>query len=261
MLSSLWRYRHFILSAIRGDIKGRFARSRLGALWFILHPLAQALIFAIVLSEVLGARLPGVDDRSGYAIYLLSGIAAWGLFSEIVNRSMSIFLEQASAMKKIAFPRMCLPVIVWGSALINHALLLAAILVVFAFMGHMPGTAWLAVPIGVVLVSLLAFGLGVLCGILNVFARDVGQVMTVVLQMWFWLTPIVYHADIVPERFAWLTHLNPMTPLVGIYQDALLLNRWPAPDALIVPALVGLTAFVLSFVTFRRASPELVDAL
>ncbi|WP_185983452.1 ABC transporter permease [Aureimonas mangrovi] len=261
MLRGLWRYRHFILAAIRGDIRGRFARSRLGALWFILHPLAQALIFAIILSEVLGARLPGVDDTASYAIYLLSGIAAWGLFSEIVNRSMTIFLEQGSAMKKIAFPRLCLPVIVWGSALINHALLLLAIVVVFAFMGHTPGSGWLAVPLGIVLISLLGFGIGVLCGIMNVFARDVGQVMTVVLQMWFWLTPIVYHADIVPARFEWLIHINPMTPLVGVYQDALLFDRLPAMGPLLVPALLGAATFVLSFLVFRRASPELVDAL
>jgi len=261
MLRALWNYRFFILSSIRGDLKGRFARSSLGALWFVLHPLAQALLFALILSEVLGARLPGVVNKSGYAIYLLAGLAGWGLFSEILTRSISIFQEQASAMKKIAFPRLCLPAIILGSALINHMLLLAAIMVVFAFLGHLPGVAWFVLPLGMVLIAMLAFGIGLLCGVLNVFARDVAQVMTVVIQLWFWLTPIVYSINIVPERMRWLVELNPMAPLVGIYQDALLLDQWPSLPSLLWPTLFGFAMFVLSFIVFRRASPELVDAL
>ena len=133
MLRNLWRYRYFILSSIRAEMKGRFARSRLGGLWFLLNPLAQALIFSIVLSQVLRARLPDTDVDAAYPIYLLSGLAAWTLFSEILGRSTTIFIEQAAVMKKIAFPRLCLPVIVWGSALTSHVLLVAAILVVFLF--------------------------------------------------------------------------------------------------------------------------------
>ena len=261
MLKSLWHYRHFIASSIRGDLKGRFARSKLGAFWFVLHPLAQALIFAIVLSEVLGARLANVQTPSAYPIYLLAGTAAWGLFAEILNRSISIFLEQAGAMKKIAFPRLCLPVIVWGSALVNHLLLLVAIFVVFAFLGNIPGSAVLALPIGIALISAFAFGIGVLCGTLNVFARDVAQVMTVVLQLWFWLTPVVYPIGVVPEHLRWIVALNPMLPLVQIYQNALLRNEWPDPAGLIYPAIAAVLAVAVAFVVFKRASPELVDAL
>jgi lipopolysaccharide transport system permease protein len=103
MLRSLYNYRYFILSSIKGELRARFARSKLGALWFILHPLAQALIFSIVLAEVLGTRLPGVESRTAYAVYLLAGMASWGLFVEILNRSINIFVEQASSLKKNSF--------------------------------------------------------------------------------------------------------------------------------------------------------------
>ena len=132
-----------------------FCRSRLGAFWFILHPLAQSLIFSIVLAEVMRARMPNIDNQAAYPIYLLSGMAAWGLFSEILNRSLNIFIEQGSAMKKISFPRLCLPVIVLGSALINHVLLLAAILVIFMFFGHFPGLAWFYLIPGMAIISML----------------------------------------------------------------------------------------------------------
>ncbi|MCO6387508.1 ABC transporter permease [Aliihoeflea sp. 40Bstr573] len=262
MFKSLWTFRHFIMSSIRADMRNRFARSRLGAMWFILHPLAQALIFSIVLAEVLGARLEGVEIEAAYPIYLLSGLAAWTLFSEILTRSVGIFIEQASVLKKITFPRLSLPIIVWGSAMVNHLLLLAAILVIFAVMfGQYPNAAWLAIPLGMALISMLAFGLGVFLGVLNVFSRDVAQVMTVVVQLWFWITPIVYPRSIVPEGYQAIIDLNPMVPLVTIYQDAMLYGAWPDPRALIVPATIGVVAVALSFVVFRRASADLVDAL
>ncbi|WP_164186530.1 ABC transporter permease, partial [Stenotrophomonas maltophilia] len=92
---------------------------------------------------------------------------------------------------------------------------------------------------------------------LNVFARDVAQVMSVVTQLWFWVTPIVYTRSIVPEQFRLIVDLNPMTPLVGIYQDALLLNAWPSLSALFPSVVVSAFAVFLSFIVNRRASPEL----
>ncbi len=261
MLTTLWRYRHFVVTSIRAELQGRFARSRLGTLWWVLHPLTQAAIFALVLSEVMGARLPHAQSRAAYPIYLMAGMAAWGLFSEILNRCMTVFIEYSGTLKKISFPRLCLPLIVWGSALVNHALLLLAIAVVFLFFGHYPAVTWLVLPLGIVLISMFAFGLGVLLGIFNVFSRDVAQVISVVMQIWFWMTPVVYSYEVVPERFRWITAINPLAPLVRIYQDALLFHRWPDFGLLWPPAVVATGLFLLSFIVFRRASAELVDAL
>jgi lipopolysaccharide transport system permease protein len=261
VFANLWQYRYFVLSSIRGELKGRFARSFLGGFWFILHPLAQALIFSIVLAEVMRARLPNMENPAAYPIYLLSGMAAWGLFSEILNRSMTVFIEQSTALKKIAFPRLCLPIIVWGSAIINHVLLLAAIAVIFMFFGHFPSIAWLYVIPGIFLISALAFGIGVFLGVLNVFVRDVAQIMTVVMQIWFWLTPIVYVKSVVPEKFQHFISWNPMTGLVNLYQNALLMSQPPAFADLLPATIMAALAVIASFVIFRKASPELVDAL
>jgi lipopolysaccharide transport system permease protein len=260
MVAALWRYRHFIRTSIRAELQGRFARSSLGALWHILNPLAQAAILALVLSEVMGVRLPNMD-RAAYPVYLMAGNAAWGLFTEIFNRCITVFIAYSGSLKKISFPRLCLPAIVWGSALVNHLMLLAAIFVVFIALGHMPSVTWLVLPLGVLLISMFAFGLGLLLGIINVFARDVAEVAGILLQIWFWLTPIVYSADTVPERFRWLVALNPLAPLVRIYQDAFLYNRWPDFGALAGPAALATALVVLAFALFRRASSELVDAL
>lgn len=258
---SAWRYRHFIRSSIKGELKNRFSRSKIGALWHILHPLALASIYALVLSKVLGAKLGGVDNEAAYAIYLMSGIACWNFFNEIANRSMTIFIDYASAMKKIAFPRIALPVIVLGVAFVNQALLLAAIAIVFAFFGHYPGVEWLGVLPALAVAGFFGFGLGILCGVFNVFLRDTGQVMSVVFQVWFWMTPIVYTANVLPDGMRQVIDRNPMTPLVAAYQDALLRHQWPDWESLAYPLGVAGVFMAMALLVFRRASPELVDAL
>lgn len=254
-------YRHFIVAAVQGEFKARVARSRIGALWFLLHPLAMALIYVLILSEVLGAKLGNIDKSGGYAVYLLAGVAAWTLFSEILNRCIGIFIEYASVLKKINFPRICLPFIVIGGALVSHLILLVAILVIIAFFGFYPTYNWIFIlPVSLIAI-LLAAGLGVVLGVMNVFARDVSQVMMVVMNMWFWLTPIVYTLDIVPGTIGAYIALNPLTPIVAGYHDVILYERMPNWISLLYPAILGMGLFAISMFVFRRAAPELVDAL
>jgi lipopolysaccharide transport system permease protein len=140
MLLRAWRYRHFILSSIQTEFRARFIRSRLGGLWMIIHPLVQVAIFALVLAGMMGARLPGMtNNKFAYALYLLSGMLAWSLFSEVISRCLTLFIDNGNLLKKIVFPHVCLPLIVSGSALFNNLLLFLAIIVLFGLLGHVPG--------------------------------------------------------------------------------------------------------------------------
>lgn len=261
MLTNLWRFRYFIIASIQGELKARVARSYFGTAWFILQPMAQALIFALVLSEVLAARLPQIDNKAAYAVYVLSGMAAWGLFSEIVNRCLTIFIDYSPSLKKISFPRLCLPLIVLGSALINHAMVLAVSMALFCLLGICPGWTVLWLPLGIVLVAAFALGIGVILGTLNVFARDVGQITSIALQIGFWLTPIAYPPGTLPAQFAWISTANPLTPLVAVYHKALLSFDSPASGSLSLTILLSAALLLIAGTLFRRASPDLVDAL
>lgn len=260
-IRGVWAFRNFVLTSVRAEFKARLARSKLGLAWLLLHPLAQAAVFAIVLSELMPGRLPGVETKGAYAIYLIAGLAAWTLFAEIVNRCMSVFVEYSATLRKIAFPRLCLPAIVGGTALLNHLLLLIAVLIVASAFGRLPGGALLAIPLALVIIVALAFGLGIFLGVLNVFSRDVSQVVTIAMQFLFWLTPIVYAAAVLPERFRVVAEVNPLTPLVAVYQRALLLNQWPEWSTLVAPSVLAVILVLVSFALFRRASADLVDAL
>jgi lipopolysaccharide transport system permease protein len=261
MLFGAWRYRYFILSSIKTELRIKFIRSRLGVFWMILNPLAQVVIFAFVLSAVLSAKLPGIDNRYAYAIYLMAGILGWSLFIEIVSRCLTLFIDNGNILKKLVFPRIALPLIATGSALVNNILLFFAILTIFSLLGHLPGTALLWLPAPMVVNIAFALGFGLALGVLNVFMRDIGQIVPVIMQFLFWLTPIVYMADIIPTQYrGWLV-LNPLTPIITGYQNALLYNRPPEWAGLSVVALMAATLLGFALVLFRRASPEMVDQL
>jgi lipopolysaccharide transport system permease protein len=247
MFQSLWRYRHFIFSSIYTEFRARFIRSRLGGLWMVIHPLAQAAIFALVLAEVMGAKLPGM--------------LAWSLFSEVITRCLTLFIDNGNLIKKIAFPRMCLPFIVAGSALLNNLLLFLAIVAVFALLGHFPGSQLIWIPLLVLLTLALALGIGILLGVFNVFIRDIGQVVPVALQIGFWLTPIVYMPNIIPAAFRPFIALNPMAAVVVNYQNAMLFNKHPAIGDIWWVALLACVLLMLAFFMFRRAGPEMADVL
>lgn len=261
LLRSLWIYRSFILTSIRNDFKVRFAQSKLGVLWMVIHPLMQVLIFATILSEVLSAKLPGIDNKYAYALYLMAGTLCWGLFAESISRCVTLFVDNGNLMKKVAFPRVCLPFICAGSMLINNALLVLAIFAVFAVLGHMPGASVVWLPVLILLTLLTSMSVGLLLGVLNVFMRDIGQVVPVLLQALFWLTPIVYNISILPESVREIFKLNPLYPLVTAYQQVLLYGKNPDWMSLLPLTIVGIALGVASLVVFRRASQEMVDVL
>ncbi|AFO48865.1 ABC transporter permease [Pseudomonas sp. GD03817] len=261
MIKGIWSYRGFIISSIKNEFISRFARSKLGGLWMIIHPLAQVAIYALILSNVLAAKLPGIDNKYAYALYLMAGILAWNLFAEIVSRCLTLFIEQGNIMKKMRFPRITLPVIVVGSCLLNNVLLFAAVMLVFSLLGHYPTLQilWL-IPLVMIVVA-LSVGIGLVLGILNVFLRDVGQVVPIVLQVLFWFTPIVYMVNVIPEHLRATLSFNPMYPIVTAYHDVLLYAKAPDLSQAVVMIGISFGLLLLGLFLFRRSVPEMVDVL
>lgn len=261
MLLAAWRYRFFILSSIKTEFQTRFIRSRLGGLWMVLNPLAQVIIFAFVLSAVMSAKLPGIDNRFAYSIYLMAGTLGWSLFAEIVNRSVTLFIDNGNILKKLAFPKIALPLIVTGSALVNNALLFIAIVVIFGLLGHFPGITILYLPLLMTITIALALGLGLTLGVFNVFMRDIGQIVPITMQFLFWFTPVVYMSNIIPEQYRGLLVFNPLIPLITGYQNILLYNQAPDWIGLSEITVLAFILLMISLVVLRKGSPEMVDQL
>lgn len=261
ILQALWAYRGFILGSVQREFQVRYQNSLLGATWAILNPLAMILVYTVIFSQIMRARLPGLDPTFGYSIYLCAGLLTWGLFSEITNRAQGMFIEHANLLKKLSFPRFCLPVVVMSGAVLNFGIIFGLFVVFLLVSGNFPGWPFLAmVPVLSVLI-LFAISLGIVLGVLNVFFRDVGQAFGIFLQFWFWLTPIVYSASILPAGLQpWLA-LNPMTSLMTAFQRILAEGRWPDWGSLWPVALLSVVLCGVSLQLFRQHAGEIVDEL
>jgi len=207
------------------------------------------------------AKLPSVDSTYAYSIYLCAGTISWGLFSEILNRCQMVFIDNANILKKINFPRICLPVIVVLTALLNFIIIFSLFLAFLVISGNFPGVYILSIIPLVFLQAAFSVGLGIVLGVLNVFFRDVGQVFGVILQIWYWATPIVYPLSIIPAWGKAYLLLNPMTNLAIAYQGVFIQSKWPEWPTLFPMAIASVMLLILGLYLFRKHAAEMVDEL
>lgn len=262
MLNSLWSFRGFVLGSVRREFDSKYRESMLGAFWSVANPLAMIIIYTVVFGQLMRPTLAGHESKPfAFSVYLCAGVITWGLFAEMLGRLNGVFLEHGNLIKKANFPRICLPVIVAMSALVNFSIVFALYLLFLGYVGQLPGWPILAVVPLLALQVLFALGLGIFLGTLNVFFRDVGQLTGIVLQFWFWLTPIVYTFSTLPAAVQSLLRFNPMLPLITAYQTVFLDQRWPNWATLL--PLTVLTGFllVLGGWFFLSRAGEMVDEL
>jgi lipopolysaccharide transport system permease protein len=215
----------------------------------------------MIFSQVMQSKLPGSTSEYAYSIYLCAGILSWGLFAEITARGQNMFLEHGNLIKKISFPRICLPVIGVSNALINFGIIFGLFSVFLLVSGQFPGMVFAALVPLLLLLVLFAIGLAMVLGVLNVFFRDVGQFFTIATQFWFWLTPVVYPASIIPEEVRPWLDWNPMTAIIQSFQRVLVEGEWPQWERLLLPLVWALLLCVLGMKLFRKRAGEMVDEL
>lgn len=259
---ALWYYRRFILASVVREFRARYARSSLGALWLVLAPFAMILIYTLVFSNLMQARLPGSSQQAfSYSIYLCAGLLPWHWFSELVSRNTGLFLDHAGLIKKHSFPRLALPIINFMASGLNFALAMGVFMIFLLVLGNWPGWSLLWMIPLLLLQAVFASSLGLALGLLNVFFRDVGQAMGIVLQFWFWLTPIIYPLTALPERIRRFIEWNPMTPLIQAYQGIFLGQGQPDWSSLWPLALVTLLFTGLAARLYLAARHQIIDEL
>jgi lipopolysaccharide transport system permease protein len=257
----LLRYRRLLWQMVSTDLRGRYVGSLLGFTWSILHPLVLVGIFVLVFSRVLGATIDAGGGRVAYGVYLCAGLLPWMAFQEVVSRSTTVFLDQANLVRKINFPPAFLHGYVLCAAAVNLALLVAAFFVVLLPAGSPPRAAWILWPFFLLLQLLFGAGLGLAASVAHVFFRDTAQFVGLGLQVWFWLTPIVYPIEILPGRLSSLLAWNPLCRFTRIHQSLVLDGRLPAlgetVTALALAALAVAAGLTLLAATYRRIPDEL----
>lgn len=254
-------YKDLIIGIMKTDFKSRYINSNLGMIWLVINPLIMILIYVLVFSQIMSAKLNTIDSSFSYSIYLCSGLILWNMFNEIIVRSTSMFLENANFIKKIKIPKLVFPLSILGSALINFFIVFFIFIVFLLIINYFNFYLLLyTIPILGVFI-LFAFSLGIFLGLLNVFIRDVGNLVNILMQLGFWATPVIYPVEILPNFAIKFLQFNPMFPVIDSFHKVMAYHSIPNLSSLLFT--IGCAIFLLFFtyLFFVRFANELVDEL
>jgi len=260
-LRELWQYRELIRNLVARDLKVRYKNSILGIAWSWLNPLLMMVVYTIFFTILM--RNTGFPH---YPVFLLSGLLPWNFFSESVTSATASIVGNAHLIKKVYFPREILPISIVLSSLVNFIIALPVLFVLTLVFGA-PPTPWaLLLPITILIQVIFTVGLTLILSTLNVFYRDTQLILNVLMLAWFFLTPVFYPIETVPQSATvlgitfnarlWLYRLNPMASIIASYRDLL---YWGAPtglDFLLRTAVTALLVLVVGYLLFLRYSPR-----
>lgn len=247
------RYWHLTVQLALKDFKIRYTHSALGYAWSVVNPLVFSLVYFLVFSVFIRFDVPF------YAAYLLLGIVLWTFFADGSTHGVGSLLARAHLVTKVAFPRQ---VIVYA-AVLNALLAFAISLLVLAVLLHLSGTPtrWsvLAFPILLLDLVVLTLGVSLLLAPLHVRYRDVGYLWSVAVQIGFWLTPVIYRENVVPEGWRWLLQYNPMARIIEQSRQVVILGQWPDWAAVGRTTLMVTLVLVVGALSFHRLQARLVE--
>jgi lipopolysaccharide transport system permease protein len=261
MIDSLWTYRKFIWGNAWRELWFRYAGSGAGFVWNAIHPLFQILLYTLVFSQLMHPRIPNMPSSFGFAIYLCSGLIPWMGFHETVTRCTGSFVANANYIKKLPIPEQ----VFVGQNALSCCMNLAMTAAIFAFvcilLGHPPSLSWLALPLVLASLEGFGFGLGLFLGVMNTFFRDIGQALVLVLQLLFWMTPIVYMSSILPEWARRMLYFNPVFYFVDASQRIVVECAWPHWSSFLIMFTIATLFCMLGYLTLMRLRPQIRDAL
>ncbi len=256
-VGEMWRHRELAYIFAWRDVKVRYKQTLLGFLWALLQPLTKLVIFTVIFG-----RLAKIDSEGApYAVFVYAGLLPWEFFAEALQRSSQSIIEQQSLVTKASFPRMLMPVGAMGASLVDFAV---SFLILLALILYYPDVhlGWRLVGVIplVVLTIIVATGVGTFLSALNVAYRDFRYVIPFLIQVWMFLTPVIYPVSVVPPKWQWLISLNPMSGIVDAFRSVVLAKPM-AWTNLGISTSVALLAFVVGVKYFRRVERSFADII
>ena len=260
-MRNLVERRSLLFQLVRRDFDQRFVGSAAGWVWGLIHPLVLLASWTFVFSVCMKAKLPPGEITDNYPLFLFAGMLPWLLFSETVNRSAASLLDQANLITKTVFPAEIVPLSIFLSALVSHLLALVLVMTVVGVWENQFSVFVLLLPVYMVLVGLFAVGIGWIVASLHVYLRDTAQMVSVVLTVWFWITPIFISADQFPEKWRFVLTGNPLSFIVRAYRVLLLTHQLPDPEDFALVTLYAITTFICGGLFFRHMKRGFADVL
>jgi lipopolysaccharide transport system permease protein len=260
-----WAKFDLLRTLVRRDLEARYKGSVLGNLWPLVNQLSQLLIYIYVFAIVLKVKLSlhGVPENNfTFGLWIFAGLLPWISFTGGLIQSASSVISQPNLVKKVVFPLELLPLIAVLSAFIESAFGLIALIFFVAIATHTLHITLALLPLVWLTQLLLTFGLSYLAASLTVFLRDIPQTLVVILNIWFYITPIIYPASSIPESFrSWIFWLNPIAAISEVYRDIILVGEIKHWSEWGVASTISAVIFCLGFKVYQRLRPAFADVL
>lgn len=255
-LRALWEYRELLYFLVWRDVKVRYKQTALGVAWIVLQPVVSMVIF----SGLFGVLLRAPSGDVPYPLFLYAGLLPWNYFAGSLNRASTSLVNSAHLISKVYFPRLVVPLSGVLSGLVDFGVAASVFVVLMVWYRVTPTPAILLLPLFVLLAMATALGFGLWLSALNVRFRDVNYLVPFLVQVWMYLTPVVYAVTLIPERFRWLLALNPMTGVVEGFRWALL-GAQPPGALFAVSVLITLAVLVGGAFFFRATERTFADVI
>lgn len=264
-LHELWRYRDLVLLLVKRDITAQFKQTILGPLWLILQPLLTTAVYTVMFGMITRSSPPGVPAL----LFYLSGIVPWIYFSGLVNRTSRTFTGNASVLTKVYFPRLVMPLSTMLGALFQFAVQFALLLLIFVWFLVFRGFHWtpdaglMALPIALLVMSLLGLGAGILVSALTTRYRDLGFLVTYGIQLLMFISPVIFPISLIIEKAPFLVPLVKANPMTGVI-EGIRSGLFGTPLDVLSLAYSGLFAVVLflaGLAMFQRVERSFADTV
>ncbi len=251
-LLDILRYKELLRNLVMRDIKVRYKRSVLGFLWVMLNPLLMMLILSMVFSELFR-----VSTKS-YTSYLLSGIILWNFFSQSTSTALTSLLANSNLIKKIYIPKAIFPLSVVMSAVINFVFSLVPLFFILGLTGTPVGGRAVMLPLVIIIMGIFCFGVSLIISTITVFFHDTIYIYNVVLLAWMYLTPVFFPESIIPGRFLFIFHANPLYYFISIFRGVLYMDVPFFYEKFLYACLYALAALSAGWFVYHRNKDKVV---
>lgn len=248
----LWQYRELLRNLVVRDIKVRYKRSVLGFAWMLLNPLISMVVFTVIFREVFNMEWD-------YPLYVVSALMFYNFFSVGSAQGLNSIVASGGLIRKVSVPKAVFPLASVVANLVNFLLSLVPLAAVMLFTGGRFSPALVVVPVGVVSMVLFTYGVSLVLATMNVFSRDVRWFYDSALLILFYMTPIIYPARVVPERFRFILDLNPLTRLLDVFRMPIHEGRFPPASEVVVSLAIGVVSVVVGWIVFHRYEDRFIN--
>jgi lipopolysaccharide transport system permease protein len=251
-LLEIVRYRELLKSLVVNDLRLRYRRSVLGFLWSLLNPLLMMIILTVVFSTVMRFSI------KDYSVLLLSGLLPWTFLAQSINNALGSVVGKGALLKKVYIPKSIIPLSAVLASFVNFILSFLPFLGVLLVIGHPITKVVVMLPAAMLLIFMFATGVAYIFACLNVFFRDFTHMTDVLIQAWFYASPIIYNLNMVPEKYRALFAWNPMVYIIACFRDPLYEGRLPDATTLFLAVVGSVGSLVIGFRVFTRFERDFV---